>query len=377
MKITFLLTSETNLLDWLLVFEPMLRLQKMSEAKIQQIVCTADSALPAEMQTALTLLSIPIISTKTTEETDILVLAGLPDIGAGCALTGKYTKSALCIITTPNLKIAPKEGKLDGNLWQILEEIQQGVTVVGSKTPIILVGEGARSTRAIGLALCILLTDEVTCRKVAEKMGVELPERTVGIGERVAMIERKTAETWIQARVAIDGSGKHSIQTGLPFLDHMLTQVAVHGLFDLDIQANGDLEVDAHHTVEDVGLTLGKAFDLALGERRGLIRMASYTVPMDESLAMVVVDFSGRPYTVFDVEWYATEVGNISTTLVKHFFESFSIQARCNLHVRLLSGEDDHHRAEAIFKAFGRALDAATQIDPRRLGSLPSSKGAL
>jgi imidazoleglycerol-phosphate dehydratase len=157
----------------------------------------------------------------------------------------------------------------------------------------------------------------------------------------------------------------------------MLTQVAVHGLFDLKIQAEGDLDVDAHHTVEDVALTLGKTFDQALGERRGLVRMASSSVPMDESLAMVSLDLSGRPYTVFEVEWYATEVGGISTTLIKHFFESFAIQARCNLHIRLLSGGDDHHRAEAIFKAFGRALDAATRIDPRRLGDLPSSKGVL
>jgi imidazoleglycerol-phosphate dehydratase len=126
-----------------------------------------------------------------------------------------------------------------------------------------------------------------------------------------------------------------------------------------------------------VALTLGKAFDQALGERRGLVRMASSSVPMDESLAMVSLDLSGRPYTVFDVDWYTAEVGGISVTLIKHFFESFAVQARCNLNIRLLSGGDDHHRAEAIFKAFGRALDAATRIDPRRVGDLPSSKGAL
>jgi imidazoleglycerol-phosphate dehydratase len=380
MKITFLLSPETILLDWLQVFEPVLRLRQLAYGEEGQWACTASTLLPEEMQAALTLLGVPMQPLDTAEASDILVVAGQPSISAGVAVSSAYLKSAIRIAVAG--KSDPADEKISAcrltrNLWQNLDRFKQGLAETGSGNSTLMTGEGASSARAIGLALCALLTDEAVCRKVAENIGVELPERAAVAGERFAAIERKTAETRIQASVAIDGSGKHTIQTGLPFFDHMLTQVAVHGLFDLKIQAEGDLDVDAHHTVEDVALTLGKTFDQALGERRGLVRMASSSVPMDESLAMVSLDLSGRPYTVFEVEWYATEVGGISTTLIKHFFESFAIQARCNLHIRLLSGGDDHHRAEAIFKAFGRALDAATRIDPRRLGDLPSSKGVL
>lgn len=195
--------------------------------------------------------------------------------------------------------------------------------------------------------------------------------------ERRAVVQRKTGETEVEVRLGLDGSGRHAVETGLPFLDHMLSQVAVHGLFDLTVQAKGDLQIDPHHTLEDVALTLGAAFRQALGERKGIARMGAFTVPMDESLAQVVVDFSGRPYCVFQGAWTLPMVGGLPNTLFEHFFESFAQSAGCNLHAQILYGRDDHHKAEALFKALGRALDQAVRIDPRRAGAVPSSKGVL
>ncbi|RMF42311.1 MAG: imidazoleglycerol-phosphate dehydratase HisB [Anaerolineae bacterium] len=192
-----------------------------------------------------------------------------------------------------------------------------------------------------------------------------------------ATITRTTSETDIRLEVGLDGSGVHEIRTGLGFLDHMLTHVAVHGLFDVRVQASGDLHVDPHHTLEDVALALGAAFDQALGERKGIVRMGSAFVPMDETLAHVAVDFSGRPYCVFQAQWHAPAIGEIHNTLWAHFFQSFAVRARCTLHARVLYGGDDHHQAEALFKALGRALDAATRLDPRRSGRVPSTKGSL
>jgi imidazoleglycerol-phosphate dehydratase len=157
----------------------------------------------------------------------------------------------------------------------------------------------------------------------------------------------------------------------------MLAQIAVHGLFDLSISAQGDLHIDPHHTMEDVGLALGMAFQQALGDRTGIVRMASYECPMDESLAWVSLDFSGRPYTVIQVDWHTPSVGGLPVSLFAHFLESFAFQARCNLHCAVRYGRDDHHQAEAIFKALARTLCAATRIDPRRAGQVPSSKGIL
>jgi imidazoleglycerol-phosphate dehydratase len=193
---------------------------------------------------------------------------------------------------------------------------------------------------------------------------------------RNATITRKTNETDIEISLNLDGSGKHDIATGVGFLDHMLTHIAVHGLFDLTVKATGDLHIDVHHTVEDVALALGSAFDQALGDRKGIVRMASFYAPMDETLAFVALDLSGRPYAVIDAEWGAAPVGQIPTSLFPHFFESFAVTSRCNLHARVLYGRDDHHKAEALFKALARALDAATRIDPRR-GGVPSTKGTL
>ena len=194
---------------------------------------------------------------------------------------------------------------------------------------------------------------------------------------RTAKIDRKTNETEISLTLNLDGTGKYTIDTGIGFLDHMLSHVAVHGLFDLELKASGDLQVDVHHTMEDCALVLGQAFDQALGQRLGIVRMGSATVPMDESLVFVCVDLSGRPYSVVQVEWHAPSLGNIPTSLFPHFLESFAVSSRCNLHARVLYGRDDHHQAEALFKALGRALDEATQIDPRRAGAVPSTKGSL
>lgn len=193
---------------------------------------------------------------------------------------------------------------------------------------------------------------------------------------RTSTINRKTNETEITITLNINGTGQAEIDTGIGFLDHMLHHIAVHGLFDLTVKATGDLHVDEHHTVEDVALVLGQAFTEALGDKKGIVRTAHAYVPMDETLALVVLDLSGRPYSVTEVEWRTPAVGGITTTLFEHFFESFAVMARCNLHARVLYGRDDHHKAEALFKALGRALDMATQLDPRR-GGIPSTKGTL
>lgn len=194
---------------------------------------------------------------------------------------------------------------------------------------------------------------------------------------REAKIHRKTNETEIQLELGLDGSGQHEIDSGIGFLDHMLDHLALHGLFDLMLSARGDLQVDAHHTVEDCALALGQAFDQALGERLSIVRIGAAHVPMDESLAFVSVDLSGRPYTVIEVEWTGKAVGQLPTSLVAHFFESLAATVRANVHARVLYGDDDHHKAEALFKALGRALGAATRVDPRREGSIPSTKGTL
>jgi len=194
---------------------------------------------------------------------------------------------------------------------------------------------------------------------------------------RRGSVERKTKETEIRVELVVDGSGKCEAVTGIGFLDHMLGHVAVHGLFDLTVRAQGDTHVDLHHTVEDTALAIGEALDRALGDRRGLARIGHAVVPMDEALAMAVVDFSGRPNCLVRAEWSLVTIGELPATLVEHFFRSFSSAAKATVHVRLLERGDDHHQAEAMFKAFGRALDRATQIDPRRAGGIPSTKGII
>lgn len=192
---------------------------------------------------------------------------------------------------------------------------------------------------------------------------------------RIAALERKTAETSVHLTLNLDGTGEVEIVTGIPFLDHMLRHFAVHGLFDLQIRADGDLEVDAHHTVEDVAIVLGSALDQILGPRRGIVRIGSSYVPMDEALALVVIDLGGRGYAVVDAEFSVPMLGQVATSLIPHFLESLASNARMNLHARVLYGRDDHHKAEALFKALGRALAEAARLDPRR--QTTSTKGSL
>jgi imidazoleglycerol-phosphate dehydratase len=193
---------------------------------------------------------------------------------------------------------------------------------------------------------------------------------------RQQTIRRETSETRIELTLNLDGTGQASIETGIGFFDHMLHHVAVHGLFDLQVAAAGDLHVDSHHTIEDVAIVLGQALDGALGQRQGIQRMGHSYVPMDESLALVAVDLSGRPYTVFEAAWHTPAIGQLPTSLVGHFFESLAVHGRMNVHARVLYGRDDHHQAEALFKALGRALRGAVALDPRRSG-VPSTKGTL
>lgn len=194
---------------------------------------------------------------------------------------------------------------------------------------------------------------------------------------RTATIDRATGETEISLSLNLDGSGQAAVNTGIGFLDHMLTLWAKHGLFDLSVTARGDLHVDEHHTAEDTCICLGLALDAALGERRGIVRTAHSFVPMDEALALVAVDLGGRPFCVVQAEFVTPRVGQLGTDLIAHLFESIAAHGRLNLHARVLYGHNDHHKVEALFKALGRALDAATRHDPRLAGAVPSTKGVL
>lgn len=193
---------------------------------------------------------------------------------------------------------------------------------------------------------------------------------------RTATITRKTKETEIAIMINLDGTGQHKISTGVGFLDHMLTAVAVHGLFDLNVKTVGDLHIDAHHTIEDTGIVLGQCIDKALGDRKGINRMGHSYVTMDEALGFVALDLSGRPFTVFKAEWHAPMIGQFPTSIIGHFFESVAIQSKMNLHAKVEYGRDDHHQAEALFKAFARSLRSAVEHDPRRMG-IASTKGTL
>lgn len=194
---------------------------------------------------------------------------------------------------------------------------------------------------------------------------------------RAATVTRQTGETDVEITLKLDGRGQADISTGLGFLDHMLNALARHARFDLEVRAKGDLHIDEHHTVEDVGIVLGRALAQALGNRRGITRMGHAIVPMDEALALVAVDFGGRGYFAFDGQFSTDRIGQVGTSLIPHFFESLAHEGRLNLHMRLLAGTDDHHRTEALFKALARALDMAVQLDERLAGQVPSTKGTL
>lgn len=202
----------------------------------------------------------------------------------------------------------------------------------------------------------------------------EVPVTTI---PRTAEVTRNTAETRITVKVNLDGTGKSRLSTGIGFFDHMLDQIARHGLIDLEIEADGDLHIDGHHTVEDVGITLGQAVFKAVGDKKGLRRYGHAYVPLDEALSRVVVDFSGRPGLVMDVPFKSGMIGAFDTQLTHEFFQGFVNHALITLHIDNLKGDNAHHQAETVFKAFARALREALELDPRSLGTIPSTKGSL
>jgi imidazoleglycerol-phosphate dehydratase len=194
---------------------------------------------------------------------------------------------------------------------------------------------------------------------------------------RRATVDRETKETKIRVELDLDGRGEADVSTGIGMLDHLLAQIARHGIIDLTVRAKGDLHVDEHHTVEDIGLALGRALDEALGEREGIVRIADAKAPLDEALASVALDMSGRGYCVVEVAWTGERVGELPADLINHLLWSFASEGRLTLHAYVHSGVNDHHKAEALFKALGRALGAATRLEPRRAGQVPSTKGKL
>ncbi len=197
------------------------------------------------------------------------------------------------------------------------------------------------------------------------------------VSMRTADVSRTTAETKIRVQINLDGTGKSQLSTGIGFFDHMLDQIARHGLIDLDIQAQGDLHIDGHHTVEDVGITLGQAFAQAIGDKKGIRRYGHAYVPLDEALSRVVIDFSGRPGLVMNIPFTSGSIGGFDTQLTHEFFQGFVNHALVTLHIDNLKGCNAHHQAETVFKAFARALRAAVELDPRALGTIPSTKGSL
>ena len=204
---------------------------------------------------------------------------------------------------------------------------------------------------------------------------IEIPQNANP--DRIAEVTRNTAETRVRVKINLDGTGQARLSTGIGFFDHMLDQIARHGMIDLDIEADGDLHIDGHHTVEDVGITLGQAFHQAVGDKKGIRRYGHAYVPLDEALSRVVIDFSGRPGLVMDVPFKSGMIGTFDSQLAHEFFQGFVNHAFVTLHIDNLKGENAHHQAETVFKAFARALRAALERDPRAAGMIPSTKGSL
>lgn len=310
------------------------------------------------------------------------------------ALVSERERLAARLATIPFLQAFPSEanfilcrvhGMSASNLRNVLEE--EGVLVRYYDTPelsdCVRISAGLpQSTDRLTSALLAQVKDPALRAQVraswadepAADSGSSLPATG---SERSAVVSRQTRETSLHVSLNLDGSGERRISTGIGFLDHMLEQLATHGGFDLEIRALGDLEVDPHHTVEDVALSLGEAFNRALADRRGIRRCGWALFPLDEALAEVVVDFSGRPYTAFQAAWHAPVVGGVPNSLWEHFFLSFSQRAGCNLHATVRSGRDDHHQLEALFKALARALAAAVEVEARRSRQVLSSKGTV
>jgi imidazoleglycerol-phosphate dehydratase len=418
MKIAFILFDGMNALDFTGLYEPLTRLRSLGILPdLEWDLC----AYTQEARSSTGLKFKPDRVSAPLEGYDLLAIPG----GSG-ALSLAEEASFLEWIKTAAaspLKIAVDSGALVLGAAGFLSRrraaaqagLQDSLPSYDSSAPHegivdegeVITGRGGKAAIDLGLYACARLAGEEAAeqirRQIDDPAGGRLREEGAAAGldhraqprdgssagaflnragaafplARRAAVERSTNETKVRVELNLDGQGGHSISTGIGFLDHMLTHLAVHGLFDLDLQAQGDLHVDVHHTVEDAAITLGEAFSRALGARAGIQRMASAYVPMDEALAFVAVDFSGRPYAVIEASWHGPDAGGIPCSLFAHFLESFAVTARCNLHARVLAGRDDHHQVEALFKALARALDAATQLDPRRLGRVPSTKGTL
>ncbi len=210
-----------------------------------------------------------------------------------------------------------------------------------------------------------------------EPSAISSNHHTTGFSPRTATVSRTTGETDVQVALNLDGTGNCNTETGIPFLDHMLHQICSHGLIDLEVIAKGDWEIDDHHTNEDVGITLGQALKTALGDRKGIVRFGHFVAPLDEALVQVALDFSGRPHLTYGLEIPTQRVGTYDTQLVREFFVAIVNNSQMTLHIRQLDGINSHHIIEATFKAFARAMRMATEIDPRRASTIPSSKGVL
>ncbi len=213
--------------------------------------------------------------------------------------------------------------------------------------------------------------------RISAPSEVSKADQQLNRDRRIASVSRTTKETDVQVTLNVDGAGKCTADTGIPFLDHMLHQIASHGLFDLEVRATGDIEIDDHHTNEDVGITLGMALHQALGDRKGITRFGHFVAPLDEALVQISLDFSGRPHLSYGLDIPTQRVGTYDTQLVREFFVAIINHAQMTLHVRQLDGINSHHIIEATFKAFARAMRMATEVDPRRAGSIPSSKGVI
>ena len=223
----------------------------------------------------------------------------------------------------------------------------------------------------------IAKTAKTTKTTKAPPKATKAPAAPKGAKKRQATVTRETAETKVKVELALDGRGKCQAKTGIGMLDHLIEQIARHGLFDITVEATGDLKVGHHHTLEDVAICLGQALDKALGDKKGIVRMGHAVVPMDEALSLVAVDIGGRGYAVVEAVLEGRDISGLDTDLIRHFLVTFATEAKINLHARLLSRGNDHHRVEALFKALGRSLDQATKVDERLGGEVPSTKGKI
>jgi imidazoleglycerol-phosphate dehydratase len=389
MKIAFVLTDGFSNFEFAALFEPLARLHRDGLLPdLQWDLCALTDAVSDQNGVQVN----PTCVCQPLSGYDLLAIPGGAPGAADSASLVDWLKSAadapLLAASGNAALLLAAAGLLQGKPAAATPETAPALQASGATPQTggvveaegIFTTAGAENVAALGLRLAEKLAGAPAAEQVRRSMGLPVAAGDMPVAApavREASVSRKTRETSIDLKLAIDGSGQHSIETGVGFFDHMLTQIAVHGLIDLDLKVQGDLHIDPHHTVEDVGLALGDALRTALGDRRGITRTASSFCPMDESLARTAVDLSGRPYSVFKINWAGDTVGGMPVSLIEHFLESFALQGRFNLHIEVPYGRDAHHQAEAIFKSLARALDAAARYDSRRCGAVPSSKGIL